>query len=266
MDSYRSPYHVYVDKLGELPESDDNDAMEWGRRLERVVADRAAEDLGCELLVPTAMYRHPDRAWQLASPDFFTLDGDQPVGIIECKTTSHFREDEWAAGPPSRVQVQVQHQHMVLGTEYGWVACLVDGRRFELYECDRDNEAIEQLHAIEEEFWGHVTRREPPPIDAMESTRDAIEALYKLTDVVEDIPVDLPPDAVDWAHEVRRSSALIKELERDRELYRNKLREAIGTGTVGMVEDKPVATWREQTRQPYYVEEKTSRVLRLAKA
>src|SRR5690606_29968470 len=47
VNPWSSPVELYLDKLGELPERPETDAMRFGKRLEQVVADEFAE-------------RHPD--------------------------------------------------------------------------------------------------------------------------------------------------------------------------------------------------------------
>jgi len=79
LSPYDSPYALYHRKRGELPDVEDTDAMERGRVLEPYIADRFGR-LHPEFALTgdgRRLYRHPDRPWQMATPD--RLIGDNTV-------------------------------------------------------------------------------------------------------------------------------------------------------------------------------------------
>lgn len=257
-DRYRSPFAVYVDKIEILDLVDtDNAAMEWGRRLEQVVAEKFADEHPeLELTKPTVMYRHRDYAWMLASPDRIVTpvaSGYGEVGLLEVKTTSHWRAGDWSDGPPNHVLIQVQHQLAVTGLGRAWVAALVDGRTYREYEVARDDAAIDALIAVEHSFWfDHVAARVPPPIDGSESTADAIRALY--AHVRPASVIELPAHYGEILDELARTRASIKDAKGDERHLLNTIQAALGENEIGLIDGEVVCTWKETTSRRVNVE------------
>lgn len=59
MNHYVTPYMLWADKTGQLPEQEDNEAMRQGRDLEQYVADRFIEATGKRVRRHTAIIRNP---------------------------------------------------------------------------------------------------------------------------------------------------------------------------------------------------------------
>jgi len=58
LNRYSSPYKLFCEKLGLVPDFVGNERTRWGKLLEDVVANEAARRLGADtVLIPTAMYR-----------------------------------------------------------------------------------------------------------------------------------------------------------------------------------------------------------------
>ncbi len=153
LSPYSSPYALYHQKLGILPDGDDNLAMERGRILEPYIAEKfaAAHPEFAILGSGRELYARPDRDWQMATPDRMVhglyeagqctcgagLDGyghergcgwelDEPVAVLETKTDSG--SGEWGEPGTDEIPVhyrcQVLWQMDVLGVSRAYVACL----------------------------------------------------------------------------------------------------------------------------------------------
>src|SRR3990172_10249011 len=110
IDRYRGPLDVYADKLG-IESAEQTEAMEWGLRLQPVLGRKYAEVTGRQVSDQSLTLRrasaHP---YLVASLDFLVVDPDQGEGVLEGKTASAYKADEWADEPPIYYQVQAQHQ------------------------------------------------------------------------------------------------------------------------------------------------------------
>jgi putative phage-type endonuclease len=96
MNRYSSPYKLFCEKLGLVPDFVGNERTRWGKLLEDVGANEAARRLGADtVLVPTAMYRSKTWPWMLANPDRFLIFSDGSVAILEVKTTDWRLADQW---------------------------------------------------------------------------------------------------------------------------------------------------------------------------
>src|SRR5262249_20341750 len=143
LDRFRSPFELYLDKAGELPDDDDaGPAAHWGLRLEDAIATEFAErhqDLAVSK--PPQMYRHAEHEFMLANPDRFTetkRGAGGEVGVLEIKTSR--LDDDWKEGPPDRTVIQVEHQLAVTELERAHVAVLLHGRVYADYLVHRDDD------------------------------------------------------------------------------------------------------------------------------
>lgn len=174
LDPYRSAFEVYLDKIGDAPERQATDAMDWGNRLEPVIADWFSETTG----LPTSragLMAHPEHEWMLATVD--RLIGDD--ALLEIKNTSVYRAKDWADGQvPDAAELQTQHYLGVTGRRMAYVAVLIGGNRPEIREVQRDDALIGHLIRMESEFWARVQSRTPPPVDGSEACADLLGRLW----------------------------------------------------------------------------------------
>lgn len=252
LNRYASPSSVYMAKIvGE--DQIDNEAMEWGRRLEDVVADKFSEVTGLELFDPRLMFR--SRAWPFlqATPDRLTADG----GLLEMKTTSRWLADAWQVGDdglvatvPDYALLQAIHYGLVLGVRRLWFAVLIDGRDFRIgfVDLDQYQPAADALLAIEQAFWtDHVQAQVPPPADASEATTRALAALYAAADIDTETALDYV-DGIPAGRALDQLTALqqtVKLTKVEIGGLKNHLRAELGTHEVGLVDGIAAVTWRE---------------------
>lgn len=256
LDRYAGAFQVYLDKIGELPDLPENEAMEWGRRLEPVVADAFAERTGIDVLPTPGTLAHPDRPWQLVNPDRLTGDG----GVLECKNTSVWADGDWADGAiPDRVALQVHHTLAVTGRSHAHVAVLIGGNHLETRVVERDEQLIDQLTDIEAAFWQRVLDRIPPPVDGLPATGDLLNRLWHADPGK--VRVLNPADTDPWLLEYRAAHAAEKTAKARKTEAANHLKALLGDAEVGVIDGEPVVTWRELPRAGYTVAPSTVRTL-----
>ncbi len=181
LSAWDSPLSVYLKKVGELPEDEENDFMLCGTLLEDDVAELFEIKTGLKPRNRYAILQHPEYPWALANLDR-TLPAENGAfpGVLECKTAGITKRGDWQDDEaPAHVVYQVQWQLFVTGYEWGYAAALIGGNEFRYTRIERDEELIGILRDRAEEFWGYVERRELPPIeDGSSATQAALAHLY----------------------------------------------------------------------------------------
>lgn len=176
LNPWSSPYTVWADKLGKLPPKEDSEPMRLGRDLEDYVAKRFTEETGKRVRRENAVIRNPDMPFAHANVDRMVVGEDAG---LECKTTSVLNEKRFKNGSfPDNYYCQCVHYMMVTGCKKWYLAVLVLGKEFRVYEIERDEAEIEALKRSEEEFWAYVQSCTPPPADGTKSTEGTISTLY----------------------------------------------------------------------------------------
>ena len=66
LNPFSSPYYLFCDKMGALPEKEDTEAMRQGRDLEQYVAERWMERTGKRVKRNNTMWRSTIWPWMLA--------------------------------------------------------------------------------------------------------------------------------------------------------------------------------------------------------
>ena len=177
LNPYCSPLKVYMDKIGKGEEQETNEAMRQGTDLEQYVADRFVEETGLKVKKCNRMLRHQEHDWMLANVDRLVVGMNAG---LECKTTSpysKFKFDEGEINP--HYYWQSMHYMAVTGAEKWYVAILVLGKSFHVFELKRDENAIETLIAAEKDFWEEYVLKKIPPLPiGNDSDDEAISELY----------------------------------------------------------------------------------------
>lgn len=183
LSKWKSPLALYLEKTGELPPDEiENDAIEWGVRLEPVVRQKYAEVTDRVVRLPTATVTHVDYPWMVCHPDGVTDDGR----LYEGKTAA-FMEGWGEAGSadvPQEYYLQCQHSMIVLSSvierpvEVADLAVLFAGRTFRIYEIPADLEIQQMIIAGEAEFIERIKAGTPPAPDY--NARDTKRLLQRL--------------------------------------------------------------------------------------
>lgn len=184
LNKYRNALDVYADKVGLVPPVDDNEAMRQGRDLEEYVARRFTEETGLKVRRKNAILKNPEYPWALANVDRFIVGEDAG---LECKTANVLSLRRYKNGEyPPEYYCQCQHYMAVTGYQKWYLAVLIFGTEFKIFEIARDDEDIEALMSAEKDFWyNNVTAREMPAPQGTERNDKTLEAIYPTADDVE---------------------------------------------------------------------------------
>jgi len=176
LNSFSSSYTVWADKLGKLPPKEDNEAMRLGRDLEDYVAKRFTEETGKKVRRKNFILWNSDYPFAHANIDRLVVG--ENAGL-ECKTTSVLNLKSFKNGEfPENYYVQCMHYMAVTGYKKWYLAVLILGKEFKVFEIERDEEEIKALMQAEKEFWTCVENGEPPMVDGSDSTSETISTIY----------------------------------------------------------------------------------------
>jgi putative phage-type endonuclease len=176
LSKWKSAYSLWAERVGIVEKTfKESEAMEWGTRLETVIAAKFIEaHPELEVTVDCGTWAHNDRAWQIANPDGVYVTADGVQGILEIKTATY--EDDWADGVPRYYQTQVQWYMQTLGLGEAIVAVLFHGNKYREYTLLANKfEQDLNLQRVEK-FLQHVHTGVAPDIDGSDSTLETIRA------------------------------------------------------------------------------------------
>jgi putative phage-type endonuclease len=238
MDPFSSRLKVYLDKTNALPQQEYTSAMSFGHRAEPMIREWFTELTGVKTTVH-GLLRSRENPWQLYTPDAFTDDG----GVLEIKTTSVYMAKEWADGAVTdRSAIQGMHGLKVTARTHVYIAALV-GTELHIRRIERDETLIDDLTAIEDDFWhGHVLAGIPPQFGRHAADPALIKRLHPVADPNEAVVLD--EDAVADLSEYRSLGEQIKALKRLQDAAQARVCAALGAAEAGLVDDRPVVTWR----------------------
>jgi len=221
-----SAIDLWLDKTNQKNKpAEANEAMQWGTILEPIIRDHFAAVTGKTVMEVKAMLQHPDHPFMLADVDGVTTDDNGNPAILEIKTASEYKRDEWLEGVPTYYQTQVQHYLAVTGVSKAYVAVLIGGNTFRIYEVDADPEIQQMLIAVEKNFWNMVTNMIRPDIDGSDAAKDLLDQIYR-GGVEEEII--LPEEAVEWVDAYIEASADEDSAKAKKQEASNHLKEIMG--------------------------------------
>lgn len=233
LNPYSSPYYLFCDKMGALPEKEDNEAMRQGRDLEQYVANRWMERTGKRVKRNNTMWRSTVWPWMLADIDREIVG--ENAGL-ECKTTSVYNKHDFASGEiPLTYYVQCQHYMAVMGFDRMYLAVLVLNRGFYDFVIERDEEEISSLAAAEGEFWDRLQREEPPELDGSDATMTALKQLYPEED--SGLELTLPSDTASELKQFQHIQEAITDLQSERDAIKARTMARMGEAALAVAQD-----------------------------
>ena len=179
ISKWNSAISLWLDKTNQTNEPvEENEAMQWGTIMEPIIRNHFAEVTGKTVVEVKAMLQHPEYPFMLADVDGLTEDDAGNPAILEIKTASEYKRAEWENDIPSYYQTQVQHYLCVTGVQKAYVAVLIGGNSFKVYEVDADAEIQSMLIAVEKDFWNKVQNMIRPEMDGSDAAKNLLDSLY----------------------------------------------------------------------------------------
>ena len=244
LNRYSSPFTLWLDKTGQLPEKEETEAMRIGRDLEDYVAKRWSEATGKKVRRENHLIRNS--LYPFAHADVDRMVVGENAGL-ECKTTStldlrQFHGVEF----PEKYYAQCVHYLAVTGAERWYLAVLVFGRGFFCYTLERDQAEIDALMAAEADFWRLVENGTPPAPGGTAPDTEALSVIY----------AESRPETVElfgrgeMLEDYFRLKAQKKALDEQLDCIENTLKQDMGEAETGFCGDFRIS-WKAQSRSTF---------------
>lgn len=195
LSRWTSPFQLWHRKRGTIAEQKLSEAMEWGIRLEPVIAAKFAEEHPEFDVVPTpGTYAHHERPWQRCNPDgtlHDPADGDC-AALLEVKTVNAYADDFTNDDVPIYYRCEIQWRLDIFDLSHCYLAVLIGGSTYREYVIEANPEDQATLRTAAEAFWRSIQADDEPPLDATDHTYQTVRELNPLID--KDLIIDLPGD------------------------------------------------------------------------
>lgn len=247
LNPHKSPYALWAEKTGKVVPEDisGKEAVRLGTDLEDYVARRFMEATGKKVRRENYTVFRDDMPYAHANYDRLVIG--ERAGL-EIKTTNALNLTKFKNGEfPATYYCQCVHYLMVSGLDRWYLAVLVLGIGFYVFTIERDENEIAALKMAEENFWDMVQKDLPPEIDGMDSTIDAVNAVFPVSEP--DTEIDLTGCASDLAI-LDECGQQIKTLEVKKAAAKARIMEAMGTAERGGYAGYSVS-WKSGKRQTF---------------
>lgn len=246
INRWQSEIGLWLDKTNQTDEEQpENEAMEWGHIMEPVIRSHFSEVTGRTVIEVKAILQHPDYPFMLADVDGITTDDDGNPAILEIKTASEFKRSEWEDGIPVYYETQVQHYMFVTGVQKAYVAVLIGGNTFRVYEVDADAQVQAMLVEVERQFWDKVQNMVRPEVDGSDAATKLLDKVYR-GGVSEQIT--LPADALEYLDAYREACEEEENAKARKQDAANHIKEFMGDYDRAKCQEYTVS-WRPVTSE-----------------
>lgn len=242
---YRSKFTTYYDKLGQLPEQEESEAIRLGHDLEEYVAERFTERTGKKVKNCNYILRSKEYPFMLANVDRLIVGEN---AVLEVKTTRNFDKYDYANGEyNASYYTQCLHYMAVGGYQKAYIAIYELGVELHVIEIDRTDEVgrdIQSLIALEKQFWEENIKEKIPPVPTgIENDTKFISTAYQAD---EELPtVDLTP-LDKQLEEIIALKAQYKALEAEIAERENSVKTTLAEATKGE-SGRFKVTWKQST-------------------
>lgn len=275
LSEYVSRYELWGVKTGLYQKrfSDDNNASFFGRYFEKHIAelytywDGSFEGMmenykaGKRVSkIERNIYHYTDRKLPFlqCSPDRIIKEHYKykGKGVLEVKTILGFVANRYEAGIPPMYYAQMQHNLMVTNLKWGEFVILKDGRNFDVFHIERNDDFIATLKEAELDFWNSIEKtREAvakgesysefePDVDGSQAFAEFLKAQYK----GQEATIYAQPDDMENIAIYDTCNKQIKEIEKKKQLAQNNLMYKMKEATVMVIDDYSKITFRPDVK------------------
>ena len=246
MNPFSSPFALWAEKTGKVPDFEGNLATEVGAFLEEFIAKKFAAETGKQVRRRRVSFVNSNFPWAIANidRDIVGEDAGLEIKFTDTLNTKKFKNGEY----PDNFYVQCVHYLAVTGKKRWYLAVLVGNREFHIYTIERDEDEIRALMAAEEAFWNnYVLKDTPPPTDGTKATTETISGLYAEAENDNIIDLCSVREALDEYMEITRQ---IKALDKIKEAKANEIKALMGNSSKGTGGNYKVS-WNNASRSTF---------------
>jgi putative phage-type endonuclease len=251
MSKYASPYELYLEKRGELPDFPRPEFLEraamWGHFHEPLIAAEFGRLHGLRTR-RVGLIRHESDPWRLANLDRQVHGCPDGPCLLEIKNRSAWKEAEWGEsgdpeGVPDSEALQTHWYIGVTGYSHAHVGVLINGNDDRYYRVGRDEALLGDIVAAAGLFWRRVLDGNPPPVDGSDASTDLLKILWTAEQDSE--LVVSPAEVTPLLAEVERLKADAGELDERLALAQNRLRVLLGDREVAIADGEPLFSLKQ---------------------
>ena len=179
-DSFKDAHAVWVEKkFGRDYEAQPSIRMVIGKALEQGIAKIYTHQTGREVEWFDRTVQHPERAYQVFTPDAFCL---AERGGLDCKNVSLDQSYKWGESIteiPASVYLQAMWYMSATDLDFWDVAVLVAGNELRTYRVERDGPAEKQMLNYAREWWErYLVGDDEPPLTGAKSTHQYLQRIF----------------------------------------------------------------------------------------
>lgn len=246
INRYKSPVELWMEKTGQLPDSESGEAAYWGTKLESLVRDEFTERTGIEVTQKKEILQHEDYPFMSAN-----LDGvcEHPVYgtcVFEAKTASAYKQGEWEDAIPDEYMLQLQHYCAVTGYQGAYIAVLIGGNSFKWKFIERDDDLIDKMIHLERDFWHCVQEQIPPSLDGSQASVKFINEQFP--NCVPQSKIDLPKEAADFILQYDAACEKVEQYTEEKQKAENLLKQMLGQHEMGQIGNR-IVTWKNISQE-----------------
>jgi predicted phage-related endonuclease len=262
VSEYETPFSVWNTKKHGGKDLSALAAVEWGHRLEEVVAAKTADNLGLVSRFAGGLWADRERDFLRVTPDRFACKPRswKAEALIECKTAGD--DEYWADGviyprgvstksistgsAPLGYQAQCQWQMGIIGLPVAYLGCLVLGRERQFFtvEIHFDEDWFTEMTNEAERFWHENVLADEPPMHNLRHPKTE-ELLKELHPDVIHPSVQLPEDAAEWLKDFEAAKDAVKKAEQRLDEIKNYFRMETGDAGAGYLGEQKIVSYPE---------------------
>lgn len=174
LNAYKTPVDVWLEKTGKTSGQPTNLAIRFGTFAEEFVASEYSQATGLLVKEPDTEFIHPEYIYCRAHLDRLVFDAPAtkqelgpPKKILECKTASPFRQEQWGDAGSNQVPFSYLCQCIwymaITGLPTTDLAVLFGNSDFRIYTIDRDLELERIVLEKAKIFWNEHVLTDTPP-------------------------------------------------------------------------------------------------------
>lgn len=260
VSEYETPFSIWNTKMYGGKDISGLAAVEWGHRLEDVVAQKIAEEINLVSRFAGGLWADRERDFLRVTPDRFACKPRswKAEALIECKTAGD--DEYWESGEifpqgvsakslgsaPLGYQAQAQWQMGIIGLPVCYLGCLVLGRerQFFVVKTHFDKEWFDEMVTEAERFWVTNVLGAEPPMHNLRHPKTE-ELLKQLNPNVIRPSVDLPEDAIEWLKDYKQAKADAEAATARLDSIKNYFRLWTGDAGAGYLGETKVVSYPE---------------------
>lgn len=263
LNPYETPLELYLRKIGDLPDREENEAMRWGHILEAPILEAYEIETAKTVEMTQVFMRHETDPVH-ATIDAMVRDLDGEAHLVEVKTTSAYNSGAIGEGDelPDTWLIQAAIQMHVSGYDRADFAILIGGQKFVIRRVDRNQALIDTILPKLREFWACVESRTPPLVTDWSRVPTAVlGTLYPPTG--ETWPIT--PDEAHLLESYEQLGAQIKALEDQRNAAKAELIASLQGRTIQADDGRLISLVEVPAGKPYTVTPKPYHKLSIKK-